>query len=540
MFRRWSVTNFKSIGQTQCLELFPLTVLAGANNSGKSSFLQSILIVAQTMRSARGEPAVLLDGELFRGGDAQELTHSGQDRFSFGFVADGDEDESIDVDAEFRVTTGTVWPDKEFRLERCSLTVKDSAGEALECIEVERRKRAWRGVIGSAPPAWLRLPEGLRYRPATEETWLGEVVGVSLLQFLPQWGIERRDARTERFNNVIRYLMFGRAVTPEDERLGEEALEVARLVLKDPSIKSLRDIGPRQHSALRAFRGRDVPTAVQHVLKGWKGDYRWRQRPLPPLLETAVGSLRLLARSVRHIGPLRLPPQFVYAPAPRVEEGTVGSGGEFTAAELHRRGGTQVACPDPETGQVSEMPLRRAVDLWLRHLGVLERIVTWHRPKIGHYIYVRAPQLAKFVDLTSVGVGASQILPVVVQCLASPPGSVLVFEQPELHLHPKVQSILGDFLLAIARSGRQCIVETHSEHIVNRIRLRAAEAEDEGILSLARIYFAEREGVETQFRPVKINEYGAIEDWPEGFFDESVAEAERILTSSVRKRSPRG
>jgi predicted ATPase len=89
----------------------------------------------------------------------------------------------------------------------------------------------------------------------------------------------------------------------------------------------------------------------------------------------------------------------------------------------------------------------------------------------------------------------------------------------------------------MARSGRQCIVETHSEHIVNRIRLRIADAEDEDILGTARIYFAEREGVATQFTPVTINKYGAIEEWPEGFFDESVVEAERILTSSVRKRS---
>jgi hypothetical protein len=536
MFRRWSVTNFKSIGRTQSLDLFPLTVVAGANNSGKSSFLQSILIVAQTMRSARAGPALLLDGDLFKGGDAQELTHIGQSTFSFGFVAGMNGDGSIGVEAEFSVGSGAGSPEKEFQLERCRLNVESSGGESPESLEVERRKRPWRGLVGSGPPAWV--PEGLRYKPGSAETRPGEVLGVSLLHFLPQWGIVRRDARTERFTQVIRYLTVGEFVAPQDETIAREAVEVAQILLKDPSIGRVRDLGPGRRRALRAFMGRDAPKGVQHIFQDLEGEYRWRQRPLPPLLETAVGSLRGLAGSVRHLGPLRLPPQFVYAPAPRVEEGAVGSGGEFTVAELHRRGATQVLCPDPESGEVVTMPLRGAVELWLNHLGVLERIWTAHRPKLGHYMYVRAPHLTKVVDLTAVGVGASQILPVVVQCLAAPPGSVLIFEQPELHLHPKVQSALGDFLLGIARSGRQCIVETHSEHIINRLRLRIAEAEGEGVLSLARIYFAEREGVETQFTPVTINEYGAIEHWPEGFFDESVVEAERILRSSVRKRSP--
>lgn len=539
MFRQWSVTNFKSIGGTQSLELSPLTVLAGANNSGKSSFLQSILIVAQTMRSMRGGPAALLEGPLFSGGAAEELVHQGHSDFSIGFIADGGGEETIDVDAQFRVASGASFGEKEFRLERCALTVKSGAGEALETLDMKRRRQAWRGFVGSAPPAWLRLPGGLNYMPRAGETWPPDVVGVSLLQILPQWGIERRDARVERFAEIIRYLTFGRSAGSEGEPLEKEAIEVARTLLKDPGIKTVRDIGAGRRASLRRYRGRDIPKALQHLFRNRKGDFRWRQRPLPPLLETGVGTLRLLAGSVKHIGPLRLPPQFVYAPSARVEEGAVGSGGEFTAAELHRMGSTPVVCPDPKTGEESEIPLRRAVEMWLRHMGVLERIVTYHRPKIGHYIYVKAPQLRRFVDLTGVGVGASQILPVVVQCLAAPPGSVLIFEQPELHLHPRVQSLLGDFLLAVARTGRQCIVETHSEHIVNRIRLRIAEAEDQEIRSVARIYFAEREGLETRFREVAINEYGAIEDWPEGFFDESVAESERILASSLRKRSTR-
>ena len=64
---------------------------------------------------------------------------------------------------------------------------------------------------------------------------------------------------------------------------------------------------------------------------------------------------------------------------------------------------------------------------------------------------------------------------VLVLCLASPPGSVLLLEQPELHLHPAVQSKIADLIAACALSGRQIIVETHSEHLINRLRLLVAQ-----------------------------------------------------------------
>jgi predicted ATPase len=78
MLRSWSVANFKSIGDKQTLPLGPLTVIAGANNSGKSSLLQSMLITAQTLRSAGTGPGLILDGDLFRRGEAKELIYFGQ------------------------------------------------------------------------------------------------------------------------------------------------------------------------------------------------------------------------------------------------------------------------------------------------------------------------------------------------------------------------------------------------------------------------------------------------------------------------------
>jgi predicted ATPase len=105
-------------------------------------------------------------------------------------------------------------------------------------------------------------------------------------------------------------------------------------------------------------------------------------------------------------------------------------------------------------------------------------------------------------------------------CLLAEPDTALLFEQPELHLHPRVQTLLGDFFLSMALTQKQCVIETHSEYLINRLRFRAAAAaSDKPLADQMTIYFVEKKGGKSRFRPVIVNEYGAIQDWPEGFFE---------------------
>jgi predicted ATPase len=115
--------------------------------------------------------------------------------------------------------------------------------------------------------------------------------------------------------------------------------------------------------------------------------------------------------------------------------------------------------------------------------------------------------------------------------------TTLVFEQPELHLHPMVQTRLGDFFLSIVLAGKQCLIETHSEYLVSRLRHRAAaEGKTNRVTDNMKIYFVEKKNGASDFRDVNVNEYGAILDWPEGFFDQSAREAEDILRAAMKKR----
>ena len=183
-----------------------------------------------------------------------------------------------------------------------------------------------------------------------------------------------------------------------------------------------------------------------------------------------------------------------------------------------------------------EIPLGEAVARWLVHMDLVDEVKTSDRGKFGTELTLHLPDIDRTLDLTNVGVGVSQVLPSVVMGLLSPPGSTLLMEQPELHLHPKVQAILGDFLIGLARNGRQCIVETHSEYLVNRLRRRIAEAPGDSVQKLIQIYFVERIGGRSVFRAVEPNDYGAIPDWPKGFFDQGPDEAQLIIQAAAKKR----
>jgi predicted ATPase len=133
----------------------------------------------------------------------------------------------------------------------------------------------------------------------------------------------------------------------------------------------------------------------------------------------------------------------------------------------------------------------------------------------------------------------SQVLPILVLALLADPGSTLIFEQPELHLHPRVQTRLADFFVSLATLDKQCLVETHSEYLINRLRFLAAVAEDDNVSLSTLLYFVERDKAHSHYRPIRINQFGVIDDWPSGFFDESEELAASILKAGAAKRRDR-
>ena len=120
---------------------------------------------------------------------------------------------------------------------------------------------------------------------------------------------------------------------------------------------------------------------------------------------------------------------------------------------------------------------------------------------------------------TNVGFGLSYALPVIVAALVSQRGGLLLIENPEAHLHPSGQAALGTLLVAASRAGTQVVVETHSDHVLNSIRLSVRKdrvAPDEVGIK----FFSRPERGEPTIDSPTILPNGAIDRWPDGFFDE--------------------
>ena len=222
----------------------------------------------------------------------------------------------------------------------------------------------------------------------------------------------------------------------------------------------------------------------------------------------------------------------------------VGLKGENTAAVFEINKEKKIPFVDPslfgdsKSGSMEpkEVTLAEAVNSWLVYLGVAEKIETNDLGKIGHELKITTDIKNMRQDLTHVGVGVSQVLPILVMALLAEEDDVIILEQPELHLHPRVQSRLADFFVTMNALGKQCIVETHSEYLINRLRYLVAKSDDRKIAEDTLIYFVEKEAGHSVYREITINKYGVIEEWPKGFFDEGERLAASIVRAAMEKK----
>ncbi len=129
---------------------------------------------------------------------------------------------------------------------------------------------------------------------------------------------------------------------------------------------------------------------------------------------------------------------------------------------------------------------------------------------------------------SNVGFGYSYILPIIVSGLIATESDILIVENPEAHLHPKAQSKLAQFLAKVASCGVQVFIETHSDYILNGIRIAVREEEIElKNDEVTVLYFQDNEN--ERFVEIPIRADGGIDKWPDGFFDQTDKDLERIL-----------
>ena len=138
------------------------------------------------------------------------------------------------------------------------------------------------------------------------------------------------------------------------------------------------------------------------------------------------------------------------------------------------------------------------------------------------------------VTLADLGHGVSDLFPLLVHCCYVPEGSTLILEQPGIHLHPMAQADLADLLIeAITERNLQILIESHSEHLLNRLQRRIAE--ERISVDKTALYFCRNDEGVSNIERLKMDEFGNITNWPENFFGDEMGDL-LAMTKAQRER----
>jgi len=215
----------------------------------------------------------------------------------------------------------------------------------------------------------------------------------------------------------------------------------------------------------------------------------------------------------------------------------IGSTGQYCAELIESYGNTIVENTNMVITEIESVrypkTLLKQIEAWMYRVGFPLELRTEPSKITG----VRALRFrdknsrdADWVSPVHVGFGISYCLPIVVAGLLARPGGIFIVDSPEAHLHPAAQSEIAKFLARLAATGVQVIIETHSDHVLNGIRISYFK----DIIQRAAILFLSfsNEKGELKIDEIEINEDGALTKWPSTFFDQ----LEMDLASIARAR----
>jgi predicted ATPase len=480
MLTKWGLTNFKSIYSAE-IELAPLTVFTGTNSSGKSSFIQSMLLVMQSLAHKSPRNTLMKNGELVLLGEYSDIfNYSAKESASERPVDSADTGKS-----SRRMNVITI-----------SYGIDNISGEF---------------TFGEQ-----------------KDNFFGENLKPCILS--SKISVSSVDHDSVQVKSELNITDCSRGLAEEFEF--DQNSEHEFLLKK----KEHNMINP--HILVEQF----LPSRIEFNSET-KSDNFFVD--LPFALQQAVYKLRnAFTASFNYISSFREEPRAIYLYPPKItiNPSGVGARGENAAAVVAENNTKKIryipskCFSRQETGEYysEEAELSFALNDWMCYLGLVESIGC-KREKLGYVLNINmkdhhAPD--EIHTPVHVGAGVSNALPVVVMCLIAGPDSTLVFEEPELHLHPRVQSRLADFFLSMTLLEKQCIIETHSEYLIYNLRYRISKSlmqNDDSIRRKIKLLFAENNGGRSEFQEIKVNRHGEISAWPDGFFDERQKLSERML-----------
>ena len=558
MLREYRLTNFKAFGDTVTIPIRPLTLIFGANSSGKSSIFQSLLLLKQTLEEAKNpETALLLKGSLVDLGTYSDFVHRHEIDRDFGFRARFDLESGIDTGlavASLEPKMGLLSPREQ------TIAILNDAGVADTGLAFRFSYDEKKYAV--APPR-VDLTIGDESQPLISDIGR-EVVAVNFeSKFWHHW-----------WNNIKRYFdgLLKLAYDAED---GEVSVEELQRILENSQladiVNDLREMSPHfselSEEAKKVLNSLQTESLISHDVK-YKNFLPDTVNlfKLPPKREQSIFKARLcimtnyptedgntadygdvyerdfreeLNRSIRevvthlcsllpsfleslvYLGPSRSQPKRLYEYSGDTTN-YVGQSGEYLPSLLFQR---------PELVEQINEDLE---ELDVKYQVKLDKL-QYEDKSPSNVFSLRLVDTETKIDasLRDVGFGISQVLPVVLQSRLSKKKTLLI-EQPEIHLHPAHQAELGDLFIRSAKEqGNTLLLETHSENLILRILRRIRETTEGELRSdlppirpedVAVLYVQPGEKG-AQVIEIPVTEDGDFDrPWPQGFFEESVKE----------------
>ena len=184
------------------------------------------------------------------------------------------------------------------------------------------------------------------------------------------------------------------------------------------------------------------------------------------------------------------------------------------------------------------IPIEDLISKWLQKMELAHSF--WLGPvndleDNNYEVRIKKSPNSAGVTLADIGHGVADLFPLLVHCCYVPEGSILILEQPGIHLHPKVQSNLADLLIEVVNERNlQILVESHSEHLLNRLQRRIAE-EKISVEKTALYFCRNNEGV-SNIEHLKMDEFGNILNWPEKFFGDEMGDLFAMTKAQSQRR----
>jgi len=244
-----------------------------------------------------------------------------------------------------------------------------------------------------------------------------------------------------------------------------------------------------------------------------------------------------LFKKLSYLGPLRAGPERLYTWSGLAPE-SVGISGENTIAALLAARNRTISL-----NSSTSLSFETLIAAKLSQMGLIDQFVVQQiaNKRQEYEVKILTRGTRNFVSLPDAGAGISQVLPVLVQSFYTPNDSIIIMEQPEIHLHPKAQAELADVMIDVItarENGKyrniQVIIETHSEYFLRRLQRRIAEnciSEDK-----VAAYFANVNQYPATLEKLKIDHYGNIQNWPDNFFGDEMQDITHQAKAAMKKR----